>query len=184
MARINWSVTDEDIIERVQRMYGVVVGKEQIVKALGYEYRISWKKAVEVARFIKGFTLKQAQWYLNKVVKLELPIPIKRFIKKQAHHTTPWRGWPVAKWPVKVAKAFLEVLENLENNAVYKGLNVDNIVIVHAATHKGRKIWNYMPRAFGRATPWVQDTVNIEIVGVELPPENVPKRLRLVPKSY
>ncbi len=184
MARIDWSVTAEDIIRRVKSIYGATITEDQVVKALGYEYRISWKKAVEVARFIRGFTIKQAEEYLSNVVALKMPIPIRRFIKKQAHHTTPWEGWPVAKWPVRVAKAYLEVLKNLENNAVYKGLNVDNVVIIHAAVHKGRKIRNYMPRAFGRSTPWFQDTVTIELAGAELPPENVPKRLKLRPKPY
>jgi len=181
MSRWHWSVTDEEIIERTFRKFGIRPSPEQIVRAAGREYRISWKKAIETARFIKYWTIKQAQWYLEQVVKLKMPIPIRSFIKKQAHHATPWRGWPVAKWPVKVAKAFLEVLQNLENNAIYKGLDVNRVVLIHVATHKGRKIWNWMPRAFGRATPWVQDTVHIEMVGVELPPDNVPKRLRLVP---
>ncbi len=184
MARIDWSVTAEDIIKRVKEIYGASITEDQIVKALGYEYRISWKKAVEVARFIKGFTIKQAEDYMNKVIAMKAPVPIRRFTKKQAHHTTPWEGWPVAKWPVKVAKAYLEVLKNLENNASYRGLSVDNVVIVHATVHKGRKIRNYMPRAFGRSTPWFQDTVTIELAGAELPSENVPKKLKLRQKPY
>jgi LSU ribosomal protein L22P len=184
MARIDWSVTAEDIIKRVKEIYGANITEDQIVKALGYEYRISWKKAVEVARFIKGFTIKQAEDYMNKVIAMKAPVPIRRFTKKQAHHTTPWEGWPVAKWPVKVAKAYLEVLKNLENNASYRGLSVDDVVIVHVAVHKGRKIRNYMPRAFGRSTPWFQDTVTIELAGAELPSENVPKKLKLRQKPY
>ncbi|OYT26252.1 MAG: 50S ribosomal protein L22 [Thermoprotei archaeon ex4572_64] len=179
--RWHWSVTDDEIINRVFRRYGVKITSDQIVKARGHEYRISWKKAVEVASFIKYFTLKQAQDYLKRVIELKTPIPIRRFTRKQAHHTTPWRGWPIAKWPIRVSRAFLEVLENLENNAIYKGLDIDRVVLVHIATHKGIKIRNYMPRAFGRSTPWFQDTVHIEIIGVELPEHNVPKHLRLIP---
>ncbi|BDR91440.1 50S ribosomal protein L22 [Vulcanisaeta souniana] len=184
MARIDWSVNAEDIIRRVKETYGASITEEQAVRALGYEYRISWKKAVEVARFIRGFTIKQAEEYLNNVIKMKTPIPIRRFTKKQAHHTTPWEGWPVAKWPINVAKAYLEVLKNLENNASYRGLNVDNVVIVHVAVHKGRKIKNYIQRAFGRSTPWFQDTVTIELAGAEIPEENVPRKLKLRPKTY
>ncbi|MFP3157205.1 MAG: 50S ribosomal protein L22 [Caldivirga sp.] len=171
-----WSVNDEDIIELVKRRYNVTVTSDQIARARGFEYRISWKKAIETARAVKFLTIKQAEEYMERVKKLEAPIPIKEFTKKQAHHNVPWVGWPVAKWPVKVADAFLEVLKNLENNASYRGLNVDNTVIVHASASKGMKIRNYMPRAFGRATPWFQDTVNIELVGVELPADLVPKK--------
>lgn len=171
-----WSVSDEDIIELVKGRYNVSISPEQIARARGFEYRISWKKSIEVARAIKYLTIKQAEDYMEKVKKLKAPVPIKEFTKKQAHHTTPWEGWPVVKWPVKVADAFLQVLKNLENNASYRGLNVDNTVIVHASVSKGMKIKNYMPRAFGRATPWFQDTVNIELVGVELPEDLVPKK--------
>ena len=97
-----------------------------------------------MARFIKGMTLKQAKAWLEDVVKLKRPIPIKTFKKKQAHHATPWEGWPVAKWPVKVAKRYLQLLENLENNAKFKGLDVERLVIIHAAAHKGIKIPNIM----------------------------------------
>ena len=184
MPHRDYSMSVDEVVQYVLRHWGVKVSPDQIVRAYGPEYRISWKKAVEVARFIRGFTLNQAKSWLTDVVKLRKPIPIRRFIRKQAHHTTPWEGWPVAKWPVKVAKAFLEVLENLENNARYKGLDVNRVVIVHAATHKGIVIRNWMPRAFGRATPWNEQTVNIEVTGVELPPDNVPKRLKLGKVPY
>ncbi len=184
MARIGYSAGAREIIDLVRRRYGINIEEEHIARAIGNEFRVSWKKSVEIARFIKGMTVRQAIGYLEDVARLRRPVPMRRFIKKQAHHRTPWEGWPVAKWPVKAAKAFLEVLENLENNARYKGLDVDRVVIVHSAAHKGIKIRNYMPRAFGRATPWFQDTVNIELIGVELPAAVVPKRLRLVPKPY
>ncbi|MGC8571256.1 50S ribosomal protein L22 [Caldivirga sp.] len=171
-----WSIRDEDVIELVRRKYNVVISPDQIAKARGLEFRISWKKAIEVARAVKFLTIKQAEEYMEKVKDLEAPVPIKEFTKKQAHHNVPWDGWPTAKWPAKVADAFLQVLRNLENNASYRGLNVDNTVIVHASASRGMRIRNYMPRALGRATPWFQDTVNIELAAVELPTELVPKK--------
>lgn len=180
MARLNYSASDEEIIRRVFERYGVKITSDQIAKAYGNELRMSWKKAVEVASFIKYMTIRQAESWLEDVVRLKRPVPIRRFTKKQAHHATPWGGWPVAKWPVKVAKAYLELLANLENNARFKGLDVERVVIVHAAAHKGITIRGYMPRAFGRSTPWNEQTVNIELIGAELPREVLPKRLRLV----
>ncbi|RFA95120.1 50S ribosomal protein L22 [Pyrobaculum aerophilum] len=175
----SYSLSDEDIVELVFRNYGVKITPEQIARAYAPEQRMSWKKSVEVARFIKGMTLKQAKTWLEDVVKLKRPVPIKTFKKKQAHHATPWEGWPVAKWPVKVARRFLQVLENLENNARFRGLDVDRVVIVHAAAHKGFKIPNIMPRAFGRATRFDEQTVNVELIAAELPKEVVPKHYKL-----
>ncbi len=179
MARLHYSMSAEDVIRLVFERYGVKVTEDQIVRAYGNEFRMSWKKSVEVGRFIKYMTLKQARQWLEDTANLKRPIPIRRFTKKQAHHATPWGNWPVAKWPVKVAKNYLRVLENLENNARFKGLDVERVVIVHVASHKGITIRNYMPRAFGRSTPWNEQTVNIEIIGVELPQGVVPKRLKL-----
>ncbi|MFN3804960.1 MAG: 50S ribosomal protein L22 [Pyrobaculum sp.] len=161
------------------RRYGVKIAPEQIARAYWPEQRVSWKKCVEVARFVKGMTLRQAEGWLRDVVELKKPVPIRTFKKKQAHHATPWRGWPVAKWPVKVARRFLQALENLENNARFRGLDVERVVVIHAAAHKGVKIRNIMPRAFGRATRFDEETVNIEVVGVELPKEVMPRRRRL-----
>lgn len=177
--RQNYSLSEEEIIQLVLDKYGIKITPDQIAKAYAVEQRMSWKKSVEVARFIKGMTLKQAKSWLEDVVKFKKPVPIKTFTKKQAHHTTPWRGWAVAKWPVKVAKRYLKLLENLENNAKFRGLDVERLVIIHAAAHKGLKIPNIMPRAFGRATRFDEQTVNVEIAAVELPKEVVPKRYRL-----
>jgi large subunit ribosomal protein L22 len=104
----NYSLGDEEITKLVFREYGVKITPEQIARSYAPEQRMSWKKSVEVARFIKGMTLKQAKAWLEDVVKLKRPIPVKTFKKKQAHHAVPWSGWPVAKWPVKVAKRYLE----------------------------------------------------------------------------
>lgn len=175
----NYSTSDDEVIDLVLKKYSVKITPDQIAKAYAPEQKMSWKKSVEVARFIKGMTLKQAKSWLEDVVKLKKPIPVKTFTKKQAHHATPWRGWAVAKWPVKVAKRYLQLLENLENNAKFKGLDVDRLVIIHAAAHKGIKIPNIMPRAFGRATRFDEQTVNLEIVAVELPKEAIPKHYKL-----
>ncbi|ACB39687.1 50S ribosomal protein L22 [Pyrobaculum neutrophilum] len=175
----NYSLSDEAAVQLVFRKYGVKVSAEQIAKAYAPEQKMSWKKSVEVARFIEGMTLRQAKSWLEDVVKMKRPIPIRTFKKKQAHHATPWSGWPVAKWPVKVARRFLDLLENLENNARFRGLDVERVVIVHAAAHKGYRIHNIMPRAFGRATRFDEQTVNVEVIAAELPQQVVPKRYRL-----
>lgn len=177
--RQEYSMSDAEVAELVFRKYGIKISPEQVVRAYAPEQRMSWKKSVEVARFIRGMTLGQAVTWLSDVVRLKRPVPVKTYKKKQAHHATPWRGWPVAKWPVKVAKRFLQVLENLENNARFKGLDTSRVVIVYAAAHKGFKIRNIMQRAFGRATRWDEQTVHVEIVGAELPAEVMPRRYKL-----
>ncbi|RLE57721.1 MAG: 50S ribosomal protein L22 [Thermoprotei archaeon] len=139
---------------------------EKTVWACGRDLRISWKFAVEVCRAIKGLTLREAMKYMEDVIKLKRLVPIRTYKKKVAHHAG-IEGWPVARWPRKVAKAVLDVLKNLENNARVKGMDPERLVIVHAAAMKGTRIVKYIPRAFGRSTPFFQQLVHIEIAAQE-----------------
>ena len=46
----------------------------------------------------------------------------------------------------------------------FKGLEVSNMAISTISVSRGRTIPGHMPRAHGRATPWNQETVNLEII--------------------
>jgi large subunit ribosomal protein L22 len=127
---------------------------------------ISFKHAVEICRFIKGRKIEEAKKLLEDVIALKRPVPFKRYKKKVAHK----RGldkWYAGRYPQKACKFILKVLKNLEANAEYKGLDVENMVIVHAQAKKGRVIKKYTPRAFGRATPWFQQLTTVEFVAEE-----------------
>lgn len=136
---------------------------ERTAIASGRDLRISWKDAVEICRAIKGKRLSEAKNFLSEVIELKTPVPFKRFNRKVAHRRQ-LSKWHSGRWPQKAAKAILEVLKNAEANALYKGLDVDNLWVAYAIAHKGMKIRKYIPRAFGRATPYFQQLVHVEIV--------------------
>ena len=121
--------------------------------------RISYKDAVEVLDAIRGKKLEDAKRILQDVIRMRRPVPYRRFYGKVGHR----RGMGPGRYPVKAAKAILKVLESAEANAEYKGLDTSRLWVVHAAAHKGTKIRSYMPRAFGRATPWFEQLVHVEI---------------------
>jgi len=135
---------------------------DKMAKASGRDLSISWKKAVEVCRFIKGKKLSQAKDLLEKVLRKEVMVPFTKFRRKRAHHGS-INGYASGGYPVKVVKEVLKILRNVEANAENKGLDVERLVIVHAAAHKGPVIRKYIPRAFGRSTPFFQQLVHIEI---------------------
>jgi len=148
--------------------YKIPEEKEDItVKASLREVSISPKHAVELAREIKGMTLEKARRYLEEVISLKRPVSFKRYNKKVPHRRG-LRGWPSGRYPVKAAKFFLKLLDNLENNAENKGLDTSRLKIVHCAAYRGRKIRKYIPRAFGRATPFFDTLVHVEIVAEEV----------------
>lgn len=143
-----------------------VLEPERTVIASGRDLNISFKEAVELCRYLKNRKLEEAKKILEEVIDLKRAIPYKRFNKKVAHHRYDHTSGP-SRYPKKVAKALLKILESLEANAEFKGLDTSKIKLVHLAAQKGYKIKKYIPRAFGRSTPYFRELVHIEVVGVE-----------------
>ncbi|MEO2151256.1 MAG: 50S ribosomal protein L22 [Thermococcus sp.] len=139
---------------------------ERMARASGRDLRISPKHSVELLREIKGMMLNDALKYLDDVINLRRPVPMKRHNDSQGHK--PGKGFGPGRYPVKVAKAVKKILLNAKNNAEQKGLDVDRLKIIHAAAHRGPVLRGYIPRAFGRATPFNEQTTHIEIVVEEI----------------
>ena len=138
---------------------------DNAVKASVREVDISPKWAREVCQAVKGLTIAEAKKLMEDVVAQRRMIPYRRYRKKRAHHAqTKGPGG----YPVKVAKVMLKLLDSLEANAEFKGLDVDRVKIVHAAAHKGRVITKFIERAFGRSTPYNKTLVHIEVVGLQI----------------
>ncbi|AEC51294.1 50S ribosomal protein L22P [Pyrococcus sp. NA2] len=139
---------------------------ERMARASGRDLRISPKFAVEVCRELRGMMLKDALRYLDEVIALKRPVPLKRYNDSQGHK--PGKGFGPGRYPVKVAKAIKKVLLNVKNNAEQKGLDPDKLRIIHIAAHRGPVLRGWYPRAFGRATPFNEQTTHIEVVVEEI----------------
>ena len=137
------------------------------VRASGREVNVSPKAAREVANTIRGMTVAKAIDLLEQVEQKKMPVAFRRH-KLKVGHRSELQGFPTGTYPVKTAKAFLNVLHNLEGNSEFKGLDPDRVSIIHAAGYAGRTIKDYTPRAFGRSSPNFHQLVHIEIVGKEL----------------
>ena len=134
--------------------------------ASGRDLRISPKKAREVCKTIKGMYLLEAEEFLERVIEKKEMVPFRRYKKHMPHHGGTLSRWkyPHGGYPVKAAKYILKVLRNAEANAENKGLDVTKLRIIHAAAQRARKIKKYIPRAFGRATPYFDQLTHVEIV--------------------
>lgn len=139
---------------------------ERMAKASGRDLRISPKLSIEVCREIKGMMLNDAIKLLDDVIAKRRPIPLRRFNDSQGHKKG--KGFGPGRYPVKVAKEIKKILLNAKNNAEQKGLDPDRLKIIHAAAHRGPVLRGYIPRAFGRATPFNEQTTHIEIVVEEI----------------
>ncbi|NPA47617.1 MAG: 50S ribosomal protein L22 [Thermococci archaeon] len=135
---------------------------ERMARASGRDLRVSPKHSIELLREIRGMKLNDAIRYLDDVIAKRRPVPMKRFNDSQGHK--PGRGFGPGRYPVKVAKAIKKVVLNAKNNAEQKGLDPDRLRIVHAAAQRGPVLRGYMPRAYGRAGPFNEETTHVEIV--------------------
>ena len=129
-------------------------------KALGKEIPCSPKFAREVAGMIRGMKVETAQQALADVIDKKRAVPLRRYNKRVSHKP----GVGPGRYPVKAAKAILDVLNSAASNAEYKGLSVSDMAIATISVSRGRVIPGHMPRAHGRATQWNQETVNVEVI--------------------
>jgi large subunit ribosomal protein L22 len=144
--------------------YSQKISGDNIAKAKANELTMSPKHSIEIATFIRHQRVNDAIAYLNEVVALKKAIPFRRFNRNVAHKRGLPGNWDAGRYPVKASKAYIRVLESVKKNAEYIGLDADNLEIVHVSANRGRAQKSFFPRAMGRASPKVRETVNIEVV--------------------
>jgi large subunit ribosomal protein L22 len=136
---------------------------ETVARARGIELRVSPKKTYEVRNAIRGLSVDDAKALLEDVIELKRAIPFRRYNQEVAHK----KGIGPGRYPKKVAKQVLQILQNAEANAEYEGMDAEGLFIRVAACARGRIVKANMPRAHGRATAWNEQTTNVEIVLAE-----------------
>ncbi len=140
--------------------YSTNFDPDRTASAYGYELHCSRKDSINLARLIKGKKTEEAKKMLQDIINMKKPLPTIYHNKKRAHQ----KGIGPGSFPQKAAKYMLKTIENAENNAEYKGFDIENMKIAHVSTYGGRIIKGIMPRAHGRATNKNTKTTNIEIV--------------------
>lgn len=136
------------------------------VRASIREKGISHKHAREIAVALKGLSIEKARDYLNAVVSLQRAVPFRRYKKQVGHRSDP--GVMSGRYPQKAATEFVKLLDNLESNAEYKGMDLDRLKIINATVNRGVIIKRFIPRAMGRATPKNNVLTHVELVAQEL----------------
>jgi len=144
--------------------YSQKISGDTIAKAKANELNMSPKHSIEIATFIRHQRVNDAITYLKDVIGLKKAIPFRRFNRNVAHKRGLPGTWDAGRYPVKASKAYIRVLESVKKNAEYIGLDADNLEIIHVSANRGRAQKSFFPRAMGRATPKVRETVNIEII--------------------
>ncbi|MGI0083204.1 MAG: 50S ribosomal protein L22 [Nitrosopumilaceae archaeon] len=140
--------------------------KTKHVRSALREKTISHKHAREIAVAIKGMSVEKARNYLQDVVRLKRAVPFRRYKNEVGHKSD--TGVMSGRYPKKAATEFIKLLDNLESNAEYRGMDLDRLKIINATVHKGRKIQRFIPRAMGRASPKIDILTHVELVAQEI----------------
>lgn len=145
--------------------------KARHVRASVREKSISHKHSREIALAIKGMSIEKAREFLENVVSKKIAVPYRRYHNEVAHRSNIRDGFSAGRYPQKAAKEFLRLIDNLESNAEYKGMDLDRLRIISAVTHKGTKLKRFQPRAMGRSSPKFDTLVHVELVAQEVSSE-------------
>ncbi|MBI2138515.1 50S ribosomal protein L22 [Candidatus Woesearchaeota archaeon] len=148
------------------------VAAKSEASASGVSLQISTKACVELANAIRKKTTGEAKALLTRVITKQQAVPYRIFIKELSHK----KGTGPGRFPKKSAQAIIEVIENAEANAQFKGLNTSNLEIVHIKADAASRPWR-----FGRRRRRSKRTT-IEIKVKEKPKEEPKKSAPKVQK--
>lgn len=148
-----------------EKGYTVVTDFATTARANGKELPISPRHSVEICKAIKGMKVEDAVTFLEDVIELKRPVPYRRHNGGVPHRKG--KGMAAGRYPKKAARYILKLVEDARNNAEFKEITGD-LMIVHAAAHRGQPWMSWMPRAHGRSSPKARETVNVEIIVQEI----------------
>lgn len=138
----------------------------KIAKVFGRNLRISPKHSVEISRAIRGMKVDEAKAFLERVQEKKEAVPFRNHKRKVGHKKL--FKWYAGRYPVKASQQFYKLLKEAESNAEYKGLDSERLRIIHISAYKGRTFPGYIPRAYGRASPYNHETTNVELIVKEV----------------
>jgi len=128
-------------------------------KAQLYDIDASFKDLGMVCANIKNKKTSEAEEFLKKAAKMEVPVRFYKHNTKLGHRRE--LGGKKGRYPRKSAKIVLGVLQNAVANAANKGL-LGELVVVHAAANKQSSYPRTAPRGRWRRSNF--ETARVEIV--------------------
>ncbi|MCW6158773.1 MAG: 50S ribosomal protein L22 [Thermoplasmatales archaeon] len=144
--------------------YVLETDKKKSARATSVNTPISPRDALEVVRTVKGMKLEKAKDYLENVILKKNAVPYRKFLDSVSHK----KGVGPGRYPVRAAKYVLETLTSAENNAEFKQLDSEKLIIKSAVAQPAPPIKYFTYKAFGSSGKFYRERVHIQIVLEEL----------------
>jgi len=133
----------------------------KFAKGMAIGLNMSFKHSVTVCDRIRNTNLSAAINLLESVISQERAIPFKRFRTGVGHRRGDGKE-TIAKYPRKASSEVLKVLRNVEANANYKGLDTEELKLIHIEAQKGARRRRIKPK--GRWKLWRTELVHIQAI--------------------
>lgn len=144
--------------------YVLETDKKKSARATSVNTPISPRDALEVVRTVKGMKLESAKDYLERVISKKSAVPYRKFLDSVSHK----KGIGPGRYPVRAARYILETINSAENNAEFKQLDSDKLVIKSAVAQPAQPIKYYTFKAYGSSGKFYRERVHIQIILEEL----------------
>lgn len=129
--------------------------KENMARAFGRSLPISFKQSVEICNFIRNKNVNYVKDILSDIVNQKEAVPFRRFNTHIGHKKKIMAG----RYPKKASTKILNLINHVEANAQFKGLNTANLVITHINANKASKVMHS-----GRKRSIEAKRTNVEII--------------------
>ena len=129
--------------------------KDNMARAIARSLPISFKFGVEICNFIRNKSVNDAKKALSNAIDHKHAIPFRRFNTNLGHKRSIGPG----RYPQKASIGILDLINSVEANAQFKGLNTSKLVITYIITNNGPKVMHA-----GRKRSRKAKRINVEIV--------------------
>jgi large subunit ribosomal protein L22 len=149
--------------------YQMEVGKpSKTAKALITNANISLKYSTEICNQIKGMPVEKAIAWLTRIEEHKEYLPLKRYHKKVAHRKgDAQKGVKSGRYPEMTCREFVNLLNLAKNNADFKGLDAEKLIILTAFASMGINRYSYQSKGKIAGKARRQNATHIEVIVME-----------------
>ena len=154
----------------VKTNYQAKIGKEsKTAKATLKNANVSLKNSTEMMREIKGQPVDKSIRRIQRIERKEEALPLRKYNKKVAHRKGDAKsGVKSGRYPVNVAKKFIELLELAKANADFKSLDTEKLLVLHGHASMGFSRQTLQPKGKIGGKTRNKKSTHLEIIVTEV----------------
>ncbi len=149
-----------------KKEYQAEVGKQsKTAKALITNCPVSLKYSTEICNQIKTKPVNKIIAWLKRIEAHEDYLPLMRYNKKVAHRKgNAMNGQKAGRYPEMTCRAFVDLLNLAKNNADFKGLDSEKLIILNAFASMGISRYSHQSKGKIAGKARRRNATHIEVI--------------------